>query len=272
MKRFLVGKKVGFRNDINVGIAPGKFDTKQLILSALVVLERASDNNFVQFVRTIDKEELSKCRLFINDDFATDFPQIPSYHDIGLTWERTCKTILNKYSNFNTENMNIVLESVKEKICNLESIDCIMELYEASTLSLDSFEEALNITLKLIEKFISDSLHEAIYLPTVKANVEHSKSNYVHIPVYVQGWRSIIKNIDKMGKIEYAMFSEDGGNSSVYIVEALDKDIVMKKYVKGMADVCYSGRFFVKTSNKKAALNVIDRLPKFMSRKEEKLA
>lgn len=272
MKNFLVSNVAGFRNDINVGIAPGKFDTKQLILSALVVLERASENTFVQFVRTIDRKELAKCRLFINDDFTSDFPKIPSYHDIDKTWAKTYKTIISKYTNYDEESFKIVVESVKEKISDLEAIDCIMELYEAFEYHTDSFEEALKFTLKLIEKFISDSLKERMYFNTVKANMEESNLNYIYLPVYVQGWRTIVKNINPVTQIQYAIFSEDNDNSRNYIIESIDKKIVMKKYVKGMKDVCYSGRFFIKVTNMDAAINVIERLPKTSVQDNQKLA
>lgn len=258
MKKFLVSNNAGFKHDVNVGIAPGKFDTKQLILSALTVLEKSSEDKFVRFVRTIKREELSKCKLFINDDFTTDFPQIPSYHDIEKTWEKTCDIILKKYINYDEYNLGIVIESVKEKICDLESIDCIMEFYDASPLYSDSFEEALTFTLRLIEKFILDSLNENMFFYTVKANVEKAKENYVFLPLYVQGWRSIIKNMKTAGHIKYAIFPEC---NNTYIIEAYDKELIFKKYVKGMKGVYYSGRFFVKVTNMETAIKVIERLP-----------
>lgn len=269
MKKFLVSNEAAANGYVNVGIAPGKFDTKQLILSALVVLERASKNKIVRFVRTINARELAKCKLFINDDFTTDFPQIPSYHDIEETWEKTCKAILRKQANYDENNLNIVIESVKEKICDLEAIDCIMEFYEASWTYKDSFEEALKFTLRLIEKFIADSLNEKMYFYTVKANVQNSKGNYVYIPLYVQGWRSIIKNIEEAKHIEYAIFPEgrDG-----YIIESYDKDLIFKKHVRTMKGVYYSGRFFVKVRNMETAIEVINRLPSQAWNNAEKFA
>lgn len=269
MKRFLVSKDVGFNNDVNIGIAPGKFDTKQLILSALAVLIHSSDEKFVYFVRTIERTVLAKCNLFINDDFTTMFPVIPSYYDIETTWKKNCKTILRNYSNFDDESIKFIEGSVREKICNLESIDCIMELYEASSSSYnDSFEEALNVTLKLIEKFIKDSLKERMYYLTVKNYVQKADKNYITPPIYVQGWRSIVQNVNCSNQIEYAIFSEDDS----YIIEAFDKDLIFKKYVKGMQGVYYSGRFFVKVADMEAALKIIDKLPTFAMQDNEKLA
>ena len=71
MRNFSVGKEVLTKGDINVGIAPGKFDTKQLILSAIAVLAAEANGGMVRFVRTVNMEQLSKCVLFINDDFTT---------------------------------------------------------------------------------------------------------------------------------------------------------------------------------------------------------
>lgn len=269
MKKFLVRNEAGFEYDINVGIAPGKFDTKQLILSALTVLERSSERNMVIFVRSIQPQELAKCILFINDDFTTDFPQIPSYHDIEETWERTSKAILSRYTNYDKNSLKIVIESVKEKICDLEAIDCIMEFYDASSKYRDSFEEALTFTLRLIEKFIADSIKENTFFRTVEANVQNSKANYVYIPVYVQGWRSVIRNIGSASGIKYAIFPECDNN---YIIEAYDKKLIFKKYVKGMKGVYYSGRFFVKVTSMETALKVIDRLPNVLWQSNEKLA
>jgi len=272
MAKFLISNVAGTGNNFNVGIAPGKFDTKQLILSAIVVLERAARNEVVKFVRTIETTELSKCTLFINDDFTTDFPQIPSYHDIDNTWEKTCKIILRKSERYNKDELEIVVKSVKEKICDLEAIDCIMEFYEPTFIRSsykDSFEEALKFTIRLIEKFISDSLNEIMYFNTVKANIQNSKNNYAQIPIYVQGWRNIVKMLNDAKHIQYAIFPEynDG-----YIIEALDRDLIFKKHVKGMKGVYYSGRFFVKVTNMETALNVIERITKATTKNIEKLA
>jgi len=270
MKRFLVTRDVGFKSDVNIGIAPGKFDTKQLILSALAVLIHSSKERIVHFVRTLERTTLSKCNLFINDDFTTMFPVIPSYHDIETTWKKNCKNILKNYSNYDAESIKFIEESVSEKICDLESIDCIMELYESTHNGYsDSFEEALNITLRLIEKFIQDSLKEQMYYLTVKNYIQKTDKNYITPPVYIQGWRSIVRNVNCSGHVEYAIFTEDNNS---YMIEAFDKNLIFKKYVKGMQGVYYSGRFFVKVTNMEAALKIIDKLPTKVMLNSEKLA
>jgi len=274
MKNFFVSSNVGgneliFRNEINVGIAPGKFDTKQLILSAIVVLLYQALGKTVRFVRTIDKTTLSKCNLFINDDFTTMFPVIPSYHDIENTWNKNAKKIIKNYVSYDEESVNIIAESVKEKICDLESIDCIMELYEASNHIKDSFEDALRLTLKLIDKFIMDSIREKMFFLTIKSYVKDSVTNYITPSVYVQGWRSIVRNVDDEHKILYAVFYEA---DKCYRIESIDKQLIMKKYAKNMPGVCYSGRFFLKVTDMETALKVIEKLPKTINKTAENLA
>ncbi len=259
MKKFLVSNKVFCvaGSDINIGIAPGKFDTKQLILSAIAVLTYFPEKS-VRFIRTVDRKELSKCQLFINDDFTTLFPVIPSYHDIGKTWEKNCEKILNKYSVYDNEAINFIMKSVEEKICNLEPIDCLMHLYTASSNEKDSFEEALEVTLRLIKKAIKDSINDRMLFYTVKAYVEKSTTNYISLPLYVQGWRNILQNVDSENNIEYAIFPD---GEDMFVIESLDKDLVMKKHVKGIKGLSYSGRFFVKVADIQTAENVIAKLP-----------
>lgn len=266
MRKFSVSSK-GLKGEcINVGIAPGKFDTKQLILSSLVVLKYEAKNTIVRFVRTIDRNELAKCKLFINDDFTTLFPVIPSYHDVSKTWEDSYRTILSKQY-IDESAMEFVKDSVEEKISNLEAIDCIMDLYD--NIRQDSFEEAFNVTLKLIDKFINDSIYEKMYYATVKYCVDNMKSNFINPPVYIQGWRNIVKLANANSFVEYAIFPD---NNNCFVIESYDKDTVMKKYVKGMRGVCYSGRFFVKVTNLEDAYKVIEKLPTKQKRLNENLA
>ena len=172
MKKFSVGNEVIGRWDFNVGIATGKFDTKQLILSSIAVLTYASYDKMVHFVRTVKREELAKCQLFINDDFTTLFPVIPSFYDVKKNWEQNSKKILAERGVHDEDGLKFVTESVSEKICNLEAIDCLMDLYTMQyNDDSDSFEEALKVTLKLIEKEIKDSVYERIYFNTVKSYV-----------------------------------------------------------------------------------------------------
>ena len=46
----------------------------------------------------------------------------------------------------------------------------------------------------------------------------------------------------------------------------------MKKYVKGIPGLCYSGRFFLKVTDMKTALQVIEKLPKAINKAAENLA
>ena len=55
-------------------------------------------------------------------------------------------------------------------------------------------------------------------------------------------------------------------------LEAFDKNIIMKKYVKGMPGISYSGRFFIKVNNIETAFDVIDKLPKNIMDKTKKYA
>jgi len=269
MRKFIVSDNVNQSLEFNVGIAPGKFDTKQLILSAITVLATNAIGDVVRFVRTIERKELAKCRLFINDDFTTMFPVIPSYHDIEQTWDENCYKILKNMARYDESGIKIASESIKEKICNLESIDCLMELYECKYQNTDSFEDALNLTIKLIEKFISDSISEMMYFNTIKIYVERATGNYIDPPIYVQGWRSIVNNLDLAGKIQYAIFHEE---KNIYRIESVDKNLILKKYIKGMEGVCYSGRFFIKVKDMEIALKVIERLPKYISTSNERFA
>lgn len=269
MKRFLVGSTVGSevrgKADFNIGIAPGKFDAKQLILSSIAVLTFATDKKLVRFVRTVKKEELAKCQLFINDDFTTMFPVIPSYHDVVKQWEANSSKILFNSGICDEEGVKFVTDSVSEKICNLEAIDCLMDLYSTRDQHVDSFESALEVTLRLIEKEIQDSIEERIYYQTIKAYVEKAEANYIEPSIYVQGWRNIVLSVEGGNNIQYAIFPDDDGT---LVIEALDKNIIMKKYVKRMPNVSYSGRFFVKVSDMEAAKKVIEKLPKSVKNEE----
>ena len=69
--------------------------------------------------------------------------------------------------------------------------------------------------------------------------------------------------------IDYAVFPDNDGT---VVIESFDKDIIMKKHVKGMPNVSYSGRFFVKVSDMEAAKVVIARLPKSSSKITAKMA
>lgn len=268
MKNFLVSSVIG-RGDLNVGIAPGKFDTKQLILSAIVVLSEMSSEKMVRFVRTIRTEELSKCKLFINDDFVTLFPSIPSYHDIEKTWIKNSEKILSKFAMCGEKEIEFVKNSVKEKVCNLEAIDCLMELYDVYDRFTDSFEKALSVTLKLIEKSIKDSVNEIMYYHTIVAYVERATANYITPPIYVQGWRNIVASVTGGNKIEYAIFPDDDGT---LVIEAFNKDIILKEYVRRMQGLTYSGRFFVKVGDIETAEKVIERLPKKFEKETAKFA
>ena len=269
MRRFSVGNEVIGREDFNVGIAPGKFDTKQLILSSLAVLTFATEDRMVKFIRTVNRDELAKCQLFINDDFTTIFPVIPSYHDVVKQWETNSRKILKNTQICDEEGIAFVIDSMSEKISNLEAIDCLMELYSTHYSCEDSFGNALEVTLKLIEKEIRDSIDERIYYNTIKAYVEKADSNYIEPSIYVQGWRNIVANIEDGENIEYALFPDDNGTM---VIESFDKSIIMKKYAKGMPNVSYSGRFFVKVGDKESAIKVIEKLPKGKMARNAKLA
>lgn len=259
MKNFSVGKNVAFGGDVNVGIAPGKFDTKQLILSSIVVLSALAKGEIARFVRTVNLSELSRCKLFINDDFTTMFPVIPSCHDIKTTWEENSKDILRMFFVCDEEGIEKVTKSVEDKICNLEAIDFIMELYENRKNSgEDTFEEALNITLNLIEKYIRDSARERMYYLTIKNYVDLAEENYIAPPSYVHGWRNILKDLPNGEKIEYAIFPD---TDNTYIIESKNKNISIKKYVKGANGITYSGRFFVRVNSKETAKELIKKLP-----------
>lgn len=260
MRKFSVSNVASDRRmsggDINVGIAPGKFDTKQLILSAITVLSAEAKNKWVRFVRTINIEELSKCMLFINDDFTTMFPVIPSYHDIEKAWNRNAVEILSRYYVCDEEEIKFASQCVIKKICNLEAIDCMMQLYDSNM--ANSFEDALNIILKFIDKFISDAVKDRMYFGTAKSYVEEATSNYVQFPLYIQDWRNILLNIPNSEKIEYAVFPDE---EDTYVIEAFDKDTCVKKYVKGLKGVAYSGRFFVRVNNIETAEHIVAKLP-----------
>lgn len=258
MRNFFVSENVGFPTDYNVGIAPGRFDSKQLILSAIIVLAMNAAGKAVQFVRTVEKEKLSKCNLFINDDFVTMFPAIPSCYDISVTWKEHCNEILSEYLVNNEKNRILVAESVNEKICNLEVVDSIMEFYDSNNTKEDTFSIGLEMTLMLIERFINVSIEETIYLPTLEQYITNAKDNYFYSPVYIQGWRGVVKNIDSSNKIAYGIFPE---SPNTYIIESMDKDLVMKKYVKGMPGIFYAGRYFVKVTDLETAESVIKKLP-----------
>ena len=260
MRRFSVGNDVLSRGDINVGIAPGKFDTKQLILSSIAVLSAEATGGMVRFVRTVNMKELSKCVLFINDDFTTMFPVIPSYHDIENAWNKNAAKILKKYAVYDEEGKDFISSSVIEKICNMEAIDCIMQLYSADNYSsVDSFEEALDVTLKFIDKFIKDSVKDRMFYLTIKAYVDKAEENYISLPVYVQGWRHILSLLPSADKIEYVILPDEEGT---YVVEARDKEMSVKKYVKGLKGITYSGRFFVRVNGIDVAESVVSKLPK----------
>lgn len=243
------------RGDVNVGIAPGKFDTKQLILSAIAVLSAEAQDKWVRFVRTINMAELSKCNLFINDDFTTMFPVIPSYHDIEDAWNKNATRILKKHYVCDEEGVEFVSRCVVKKICNLEAIDCMMQLFDINV--SESFEDALNTILKFIDKFISDAVRGKMYLKTVKLYIEKTNSNYVELPLYIQDWRHIVSIIPNSEKVEYAIFPD----GDTYLVEAFDKNICIKKYVKGLKGIVYSGRFFVRASDLHAAEKIVSKLP-----------
>ena len=261
MRRFSVSSKVIDSRTFNIGIAPGKFDTKQLILSGLAVLNFYPRKGHIRFVRTLNPDELSKCQLFINDDFTTMFPVIPSYHDVKGQWEEISSNILVGFGMCDEDGVRFVTESVSEKICNLEAIDCLMDLYFTPVINsnFDSFESALEVTLKLIEKEIRDSIDERVYYSCVKVYIEKATKNYIIPPMYVQGWRNIVANVPEGENIDYAVFPDHDGT---LVIESFDKDIIMKKYVKGMNGISYSGRFFVKVSDINTAEKVIERLPK----------
>ena len=270
MKRFLVGSKtMNWGLEFNIGIAPGKFDTKQLILSSLAVLIFSNSDRLVRFVRTLNRDELAKCHLFINDDFTTEFPVIPSFHDVKAQWEKDCDKIIENTLIKDDEGIQYVKESVSKKICNLEAIDCLMELYSRDDTRVDSFENALNVTLQIIEKEISDSVQERMHYNTIKLYVERATSNYILPPFYVQGWRNIVDNVNGGVNIDYAIFSDDDGS---LMIECYDKNIILKKYIKGMPDIIYSGRFFVKVSDINAAKKVISKLPKLLRNTNSKFA
>lgn len=260
MRNFSVGKEVLTKRDINVGIAPGKFDTKQLILSAIAVLAAEANGGMVRFVRTVNMEQLSNCVLFINDDFTTMFPVIPSYHDIATAWNKNAASILKKYSVYDDDGKDFVNSSVIEKICNLEAIDCIMQLYKTDNYSyIDSFEEALNVTLGFIDKFIADSVKDRMFFLTVKAYVNEAEVNYLKLPVYVQGWRHILSLLPNAESIDYVIFPDE---ENTFVVEAKDKEMSVKKYVKGLKGITYSGRFFVRVNDIDVAEKVVSKLPK----------
>ena len=259
MKKFFVSNVACKEEGVNIGISPGRFDTKQLILSAIAVLAYSTSDTVVQFIRSINREDLAKCQLFINDDFTSLFPAIPSYHDIEAAWKNNSEKILRaKYLN-DSENIKTIANSVLDKICNLEAIDCFMDLYYSNYNYTDSFESALETTIRFVERAIRDSINESMYYCTVKAYVKEANSNFITLPIYIQGWRNILKLIPGSENIEYAILPD--GNNDMLVVEAFDKGIVLKKYVKGMNNVIYSGRFFVKASDMETAIRIIQRLP-----------
>lgn len=270
MRKFFVGNSCNTTyKTINVGIAPGRFDTKQLILSALAVLAYATTDVNIRFVRSVNKEQLAGCQVFINDDFTTMFPVIPSFHDIESTWDNNAKDILKAYAVLNDEEVLKIGKSVKTKICNLESIDCLMEMYEVLHKNVDCFEDALSLTLSLIEKFVKDSIDELMFFFTVKAYTDTLTDNYITLPLYIQGWRNIVRELGAHNSVEYAVFPE--GNDA-YLIESYDKDMVMKKHVKGMHGLLYSGRFFVKVTDLETAKHVLAKLPRRVNKKAENYA
>lgn len=258
MKNFSVTQTIWQKTDdeIFIGIAPGKFDTKTIILCALAVMR---DYNYhVNFVRTLQHNELKKCNCFINDDFVSLIPSIPSYHDIDKMWNNFYTDIIRSVKICNTIQTAFIYDVIMNKLMNLDSMDLIMQLYNPSEPD-NTFEKAIDITISIISSMIQNAATDSMYEGTIANLVaKEPKTNYVIFPLYTENWRIMLKRINNSQHIQYVILPDNG----IYLIASMDKDFAIHKHIKGKPNVAYSGRYYAKVSDINTAINIVNELPK----------
>lgn len=258
MKKYFVSNFMSNNGDINIGILPGKFNTKQIILSVLAILTYSSNDMKIHFIRTADEILLAKCNIVIGDYNSNERLNIAIYSDIQSVWNNSCLVILGERLAKVEREDSFIKESIGKKICELEKTFDVSLFYEDDLCSDNSFEEALNIILKIIEKFIKDSLKDEICYYTLKSYIKHSSQNYIKLPIYTRGWRNIVLS-DKEGfKIEYAIFGE---TRNCYRIEAMDEELDLGTYSDKFNESCYFASDFIKTRSIEQAIKIIKKLP-----------
>ena len=245
--------------DFFIGMAPGKFDTKQLVLCTLAVFANRKSRH-VSFIRTLDSNVLRKCDYFINDDFVSMIPMIPSYYDISLMWEKNFVDILRNFSRYNESPiMNNVKDLLIERFSNLYSMDCLMSLYNPNDPD-KGLEKAIDIAIILFTEIIERTINDVILIPTIEAAIENMKgNNYIYIPLYSDNWRQIILENFESNNLDYVIFPDTNGS---YVIGSMDEDFKMSKHIKGIQNVAYSGKFYVKVADIKTAEKIITKLPR----------
>ncbi len=262
--KFSVGVE-SFNEDVNIGVVPGVFDAKQLVLCALAVLIHNSEHKYVRFVRTLDKEQLAICNRFITDGFAKKFPQIPSYNNVGKVWKQYGRVIIQSmYGNF--ADYNVARDYAEADICKFENFD-ILTQYNAYVLGNgrtenESFNCAIEKAYELLLAIIDSAVNRARSMYTVDAYLEKAEENILYLPFNIN-YSGI-----KMNQIDWVIVKEEDG---IYRVDNLSEELDLRQCIDQKLDVIYSGRFFAKVTNYDVALELIDSVENNISIKHANL-
>lgn len=248
-------KKFSVRNDsmmfgnkgeiLQIGVVPGKFATKQILLCVLAMMASSCEN--IRFVRTLEQEQLAKCNLFITDAFATAFPSIPVYNNIDVLWKEKHRDII--------ENIGVqvppeyVFENTKSELTKLENFDILMKYNEYNISSKyneenKGFEKAIKLAYELIKTTLYSVASEYMYVPTLNLEIENANSEILELP-FNSNWKNALKNHPMADQIKFVIVPE---GKKLYRVECVNQDLDVRKLVRGYGNLISSTKFFAKVA------------------------
>lgn len=252
--KFSVGRNVRIDSrQINLGVASGRFDAKQVVLTALVIMLYATKNKFVHVVRTIERNQLEKCDFFVTDGFASKFPTIPSFNNIPKVWEKYGEEI----SNFliPSADSSSIAACAAKKVSEIEKFDILLEYNTTMGFSNeegDLFEKAVNVAITLIKQIIKSAAKHAMAIYTIKRYIEECDERVLYLPLNVDA-RDIVQEIAP--HIKWVITKED---EDVFLVEAINKEIDIRQVVKDRKEAIYAGRFFCKVTSYEVARKIVE--------------
>lgn len=226
---------------LQVGVVPGEFDTKQIMLGVLIIM--SNPNIQVRFVRSLDINQLKYCKLFITDAFASQFPSIPAHNNIQKVWTKNYKGIVKKYLGTDV-NPKYILENVKEILDKLENFD-IIRTYNNPRDENQGFANAIQACHGMLETILHSQALDCMHDTTIRILMDNLQNGILELPIRMN-WRNIIKEHQNRVFVKFVIIPEA---QNLYRIEHIDEEVDVRELVKGYKNLKFSGKFYAKVGS-----------------------
>lgn len=233
---------------VSIGIIPGRFDSKQVMLAAIAIMYFTAKDRKIQIVRTIDRKQLEKCNLFLTDAFDCQMNNISIYNSVSDIWEDYGE-IISRDVDCSVDSI-MVLNYAQRKICALEKFDFLSE-YNNFCLTKDeneNLERAINQAIVMIREIVTSAAAQSKMHFSILKYIEEAKCDILYIPFSINAKETVSKVAPHIRWIITKEFDD------LYMLESTDDAIDIRRIIKDYKNVIYVGRDFCKVSTYEGVL------------------